>query len=458
MEFIHQSYEQGKTVAAIATPIGEGGISVIRISGESTLNVANKVFSGDVFSYKTHTAHLGKIKDENGSTIDEALLLVMLGKKSFTGEDTVEIHCHGGRLVTQKVLDAIYKAGAMPALAGEFSFKAFMSGKIDLSQAEAIQELIAAKNTYAMKTAKDQLLGNLKTKVHSFQKDLVDAAAVLEAWVDYPEEGLEFLSTEEMLLGLSKTLNQMKLLSDTFHDGKILKGGISLCLVGLPNAGKSSLLNALLKKDRAIVTEIEGTTRDILEEDLMLDGLHFRLIDTAGIRDTDEIIEKEGIKRSQNAYKQADLILFVIDRQKGFCEQTLALSKELPKDKTIFVYNKSDCENLKDITTNHTYEVSISAITHSGLDKLKEAIFSLLWKSGSPPTQEVIITNSRHHSALLNAIENIEKVIEGLTQDLSPEFICIDIKEALKELGSISGTNITEDILSAIFSKFCVGK
>lgn len=458
MDFVHQSYEKHKTIAAIATPIGEGGISVIRISGENALDVANKVFSGNVFSYQTHTAHLGKILDKNQSPIDEVLLLVMLGHRSFTGEDTVEIHCHGGKLITQKVLDTIYQAGAQPALPGEFSFKAFMNGKIDLSQAEAIQELIAAKNTYAMKTAKNQLLGTLKTKIQSFQKDLTDITAVLEAWVDYPEEGLEFMSSEEMLLALSQTLKSMKHLNETFHDGKIVKSGISLCLVGLPNAGKSSLLNALLQKDRAIVTEIAGTTRDVLEEDFMLEGLHFRLIDTAGIRDTEEVIEKEGIKRSEEAYKHADLILFVIDRRKGFCEKAYELSQNLPLEKTVFVYNKNDCTDLKPITTTHNHQVSISAKQQTGLDTLKTLLLNVLWQNGAPPTQEIIITNSRHHEALNKAIHNIESVIEGLTQNVSPEFLCIDLKEALVNLGTISGTNITEDILSSIFSRFCVGK
>lgn len=458
MEFIHPSYEQGKTIAAIATPIGDGGISIIKISGDLALSVANKIFSGDVFSYKTHTAHLGKIRNSQGSVIDEVLLLVMLGNRSFTGEDTVEIHCHGGRLVTQKILDVVYEAGATPAMPGEFSFKAFINGKIDLSQAEAIQELISAKNSYAMKTAKDQLLGHLKTKIELFQKNLIDISAIFEAWVDYPEEGLEFMSLEEVLKHLTSILLEMHKLSDTFHDGKIVKEGISLCLVGLPNAGKSSLLNALLKKDRAIVTDIEGTTRDVLEEDLMLDGLHFKIIDTAGIRQTHEIIELEGIKRSENAYQTADLILLVIDMQKGFCQDTQALSKKLPLNKTLFVLNKSDCANSTHIHIDHPHQVIISAKHQIGLEKLKELLFQLLWKNKSPPSEEIIITNSRHYRALKQAISYLENVINALRDGISPEFLCLDLRESLKALGTISGLNITEDILSSIFAKFCVGK
>ncbi len=458
MEFVHGSYEKGRTIAAIATPPGEGGISVIRISGNEALTVADKLFSGNVYSYKTHTAHLGKVLDPKGFVIDEALLLVMLGNKSFTGEDTVEIQCHGGRLITQKILQTVLSFGASPALAGEFSFKAYMNDKIDLTQAEAIQDLISAKNGYAMKTAKEQLLGSLKDLVNSFQAELVEIAAVLEAWVDYPEEGLDFMGATDMYASLKNTLSSMKHLRDTFHDGHIIKDGISLCLVGLPNAGKSSLLNALLKKDRAIVTEIEGTTRDVLEEDLTLGNLNFRLIDTAGIRKTQELVEKEGIKRSEKAYQSADIILFVIDLELGFCEKALALYKNLPKNKTILVFNKNDSKQKKAITTNHTRNVFISAKNKTGLLELKEEIFSLLWEGGTPPTEEILLTNSRHFHALSSAIMHLENVLLALETNNSPEIICLDIKDALKQLGSISGTDITEDVLGAIFSKFCVGK
>lgn len=459
MDFVHPSYDKNKTIAAIATPPGEGGISVIRISGPRALAVGNKIFSGDIFSYKTHTAHLGKVIDpKNNQVIDKALALVMLGPKSFTGEDTLEIHCHGGRLVTQKVLELTLEHGAEPALAGEFSMKAFLNGKIDLSQAEAIQDLISAKNEFAMKTAKQQLLGKLKEEVLSLQKTLIDLISVLDAYVDYPEEGLDFMSKEEFKKQLTILIDQTAKLCFSYKDGKVIKDGLSLCLVGLPNVGKSSLLNALLKKERAIVTKIPGTTRDLLEEDVILCGMNFRLIDTAGIRNTKEMIEQEGIKRSKEAYELADLILFVIDLEQGLCLNTMKLYQSLPKDKTVVILNKCDSSKQKLIQLEHNPLVKISAKEHLGLDELKSAILEKLFENKTQSREDIYITNARHYQALKQCLDYLNKGLENLSTGLFFEFISLDLKEALKELGTISGLNITEDILSSIFSKFCVGK
>lgn len=458
MEFVHRGYEKGQTIAAVATPPGEGGIAIIRISGVNALEVANAIFSGNVFSYKTHTAHYGKILDDQKRAVDEVLLLIMKAPKSFTGEDVVEIHCHGGSLITRKVLECALKAGARAALPGEFSFKAFMNGKIDLTQAEAIQEVICAKNEKALHTASHQLQGLLKQKIEIFQDTLVHIAAIFEAWVDYPEEGLEFASYDEILLTLNQVFNSLHHLCQTYHDGKILKEGINLCLLGAPNAGKSSLMNALSGKNRAIVTSIPGTTRDTLDEELTLGDLHFTLTDTAGIRETEECIEQEGIKRSFDAANQADIVLLVLDIGEGWTPDAEELASKFVKNRLLIVWNKIDLNNKQPTKCTHPHQVFISAKTQQGLDDLKEEIKSMIWSGNAPCNDQILITNQRHYAALKESCEYVKNALEGLKQELSPELLSMDIKAALKELGTIIGTNITEDILNAIFSKFCVGK
>lgn len=459
MQFIHQAYQPGETIAAIATPPGEGGVAIVRISGQNALDIAAKVFSGPVHSYKTHTAHFGSVLNEKKEHIDDALALVMLGSRSYTGENTVEIHCHGGSLVTRRVLDAVLKAGARAALPGEFTFKAFMNGKIDLTQAEAVQELISAKNERAVDAASAQLQGSLSAKISHFQKQLTIIAAILEAWVDFPEEGLEFASMEEICTDLEAIITEMKTLASTFHNGKILHEGISLCLIGSPNVGKSSLMNALLEKDRAIVSHVPGTTRDILEDHLRLNGLNIRLMDTAGIRTTEEMIELEGIRRSKVAMEQADLILFIMDASQPLNDEDKCLASQIPADKTILIWNKIDLPHTSPLPSLHFFHsTAISAKEKYGLDDLRKKIDEVIWKNGPPSKEEVIITNIRHKEALFNGIDACSRVKEGLQQSISPEFLTLDMRQSLSELGKIIGTNVGEDILSAIFSTFCIGK
>ncbi len=457
MHFVHRPYVPHETISAIATPPGEGGIAVIRVTGKDALNVVSKIFSGPIHSYITHTAHLGKIHDLQGNFLDEVLVLVMLGARSFAGEDTVEIHCHGGSIVTRKVLEATLTAGARAALPGEFSFKAFINGKIDLTQAEAVQELIGAKNEIALQKAEEQLQGALSDKINLFQKELFDVAAILEAWVDFPEEGLEFASKEEILTMLESTFEKMRNLSLTFHEGQVIKEGLSLCLIGPPNAGKSSLMNTLLGKERAIVTEIAGTTRDILEDQLLLGGLHFRIKDTAGIRQTEELVEKEGIRRSKMAMESADLVLLLLDISKELSEEELMLLDSAPFDKTVLVWNKADLPHAAPINTKLPF-VKISAKESFGIPALKEAIDQIIWKKGPPSQEAIVITNARHKMALDEALTAGSRLVEGLKSDISPEFLSSDMRAVLRELGTIIGKDIGDDILSAIFSKFCVGK
>ncbi len=454
MHFVHRPYQKGETIAAVATPPGEGGVAIIRISGDLALEVAEKVYSGKIRSYQSHTVHFGKIMKAS-ELIDEVLLIVMKNPRSYTGEDTVEIHCHGGSLITKRVLQTILEAGARAALPGEFTFKAYMNGKLDLAQAEAVQGLIAAKNDLALHAAESQLNGALSKKIENFQKELVDIAAILEAWVDFPEEGLEFASFEEVIASLDSTRKKMESLSQTFHEGKIVHEGLTMCLSGAPNVGKSSLMNALLGKDRAIVTAIPGTTRDLLEADLRIGGLHFRLVDTAGIRTTDEIVEQEGIRRSHQALLDADLILLVLDASRGVQMTDQELLKSAPAHKTIVIWNKVD------LPTEHPKPANgleVSAKQGLGLELLRQAIDRKIWRSGPPSKEEVVITNQRHHQALNQAIASIQLVIDGLKNRVSAEFVAADMRRALLELGTIIGTDISEDILSAIFSKFCVGK
>lgn len=458
MEFTHQAYQPGETVAAIATPPGEGGVAMIRISGSEAMEIAAKVFSGPLKKYQSHTAHFGYILDQEGSKVDEVLILPMKAPRSFTGEDTVEIFCHGGSLITKKVLEVVLKAGARAASPGEFTFKAFMNGKMDLAQAEAIQELIMAKNERALYSAENQLQGRLSSKVRKFESDLIRIFAILEAWVDFPDEGLEFAPMEEVIQDLEEVALAMDQLLATYHDGRIIHEGVSLCIAGSPNAGKSSLLNALLGKDRAIVSDIPGTTRDVLEDHMRLAGLNIKLVDTAGIRETVETIEKEGIRRTHNAIEEADVILLVLDATLGKSAVDMELCGKLSGRKMVAVWNKTDLPHPPIPQDLFPYSVAVSAQNGKGMHLLMEMIEKVVFDRGAPSKEEVVLTSVRHKEALDEAASSIKKVIDGLKGGVSPEFIAFDLRESLNALGRIIGLNVTEDMLTKIFSTFCIGK
>ena len=459
MEFIHRAYVPGETISAIATPPGHGGIAVIRISGKQAFQVAAKIFSKPVEKLESHRASYGTISSLTGEKLDQVLLLPMKGPRSFTGEDVVEIHCHGGSLIAKRVLAATFEAGARPANPGEFSFQAFMNGKIDLAQAEAIQAVIGAQNEYALTAAGQLLDGALSERVRSYQKELVHTAAIFEAWVDFPEEGLEFKPFAEVIAKLNSIISDLKKLVATFHNGKMIDAGVQLCLVGAPNVGKSSLMNALLGRDRAIVSPIAGTTRDVVEDSLRLNNLHFRLLDTAGIRSTSEMIEEEGIRRSKIAANASDLVLLVLDVTNSEIDSLAHFVDELPRDKTVAIWNKIDLEHrrpLPQLPFQHVVEVS--AEKRQGLEDLHAAIDQIIWEKGAPKQGELIITNLRHKEALAKTVESLEQVVDGLEKGLSAEFVASDMRQALNDLGTIIGTNITEDILTQVFSSFCIGK
>ncbi len=458
--FIHQAHEANDTIAAIATPPGEGGIAVIRISGKHALHIANAIFSGDVYSYPSHSVHFGKMLEKrDGDAIDSGLLLVLRAPRSFTGEDTVEMQCHGGPLIAQKILQAALDAGARAAEPGEFTFRAFRNGKLDLAQAEAVQQCISAKSDLALQAAEAQLEGHLSTKIHAFQKELTECAAIVEAYIDFPDDDLPTNSKEELCQRLGTIVTEMHSLAATFHEGRLLRMGPMLSIVGPPNVGKSSLMNALLRKNRAIVTDIPGTTRDLIEEECALGSFHVRLVDTAGIRATEEVVEREGIRRAELALKESDLILLVLDAHVPYSTDIKSLIETLPKARTLLLWNKVDLPHADLPSLDFSRTLHISAMTGMGLDSLKTAISECLQREvflGS--REEILLTKERHYRALCDAQSALEKAIQGLLENAFFEIIALNMRFALSSLGTILGTDITEDILSAIFSQFCIGK
>lgn len=448
--------QNNETIAAIATPPGEGGVAIIRISGKDARHVAASIFSGSVMNYASHTAHFGIVKNGAGEKVDEAVVLVMDGPKSYTGENIVEFQCHGGTIASSRVLEIVLKAGCRLARPGEFTFRAFLNGKLDLAQAEAVQKLIGAKSEKAFDIASKQLEGALSAKIKEINEELLFLTALFEAWVDFPEEGLEFATFEEATEKLKNALKKIEALLATYHEGEKLTHGISLCIVGAPNVGKSSLMNVLVEKEKAIVTPIAGTTRDLIECDFLLDGLLFRLIDTAGIRETEEIVEKEGIRRSKKAIENADLVLLVLDAEKGIKDEEALFLENIPHEKTIAVWNKIDKNSPKE-TIHFTHVVEVSAKHLRGVDLLKKKINDVV-KSQSFSKDEVILTSLRHKESLYQAKVALEKTMEGLKKNQFQEVLAYELRFALFELGKILGTNVSEDILSSIFSNFCIGK
>jgi tRNA modification GTPase len=458
MSFIHRTHQQD-TIAALATPPGVGGIAIVRISGKDAIRFSNRLVKKDLHDQPSHTACLYTLYSPTRQKLDHALILVMRPPRSFTGEETVEIHCHGGHLVARRILESLFEEGVRPANPGEFSQRAFLNGKIDLAQAEAIQDLIGAKSEEALRVAEEHLEGRLSAKIHDLQNRATDLAALFEAWVDFPEDDLGFTSFEQAGSDLQTLSDDIQRLLATFHSGKVISDGVALCILGAPNVGKSSLMNALLGKDRAIVSPIAGTTRDIIEEDLQLNGIHYRLIDTAGIRTTNEVIESEGVRRSRLVMTRADIVLVVLDACRPDDEAMALPLKEAPPEKTILVWNKIDASQATALPSfAHEYVVSISAKTGEGLDALAQALDTLIWKAGTPRRDEIMITNLRHKEALQKAYEALQSVMKGLENSLSPEFIALEMRDVLSNLGTIIGTNITEDILNSIFSRFCIGK
>lgn len=454
------------TIAAIATNIGESGVSIIRVSGNKALSIVSSIFKGKntrkLDDIKTYTLRYGFIIDkESGEELDEVIVSYMKGPKSFTAEDTVEINCHGGVIVTRRILEEVIKAGARLAEPGEFTKRAFLNGRIDLSQAEAVIDIITAKTELSAKSALEQSGGKLSREIMKLRDKLLEVIAHIEATVDYPEDDLEEVTADKSKKNINGIINEIDELLASADEGKILREGLSTVIVGKPNVGKSSILNALLMETRAIVTDVPGTTRDIIEEYINIDGIPIKIVDTAGIRDTEDIVEKIGVERSKEKIVSADLIVLVLDISRKLSDEDKEIIEYIKDKKYIVLLNKIDLEfkidkdDLKELNSN--YIIKVSAKTGEGLDRFKEAVKELFFK-GEVKSKEIMITNTRHKEALIRAKENLNAANSVLDNTFAIDLASIDLRNAWKQLGDITGDTVEEDIIDKIFSKFCLGK
>lgn len=453
------------TIAAVATTMGESGISIIRISGNNAVNIASKIFRGKnnrkLDDIKSYTMRYGFIVDENENIIDEVIVSYMKGPKSFTAEDTIEINCHGGIVVTNSVLKQVIKSGARLAEPGEFTKRAFLNGRIDLSQAEAVIDIIRAKTELSVRSAIMQSEGKISKKISLIRQRLLSIIASIEATVDYPEEDLEEITAEDASKRLKNILVLIEKLLNTAEEGKILREGLQTVIVGKPNVGKSSLLNALVNEKRAIVTDIPGTTRDVIEEYINIDGIPIRIVDTAGIRETDDIVEKIGVNKSKEKIESADLIILMLDLSDELDEKDIDIIEYIKNKKYIIILNKADLgsvlnrDELEILDSKYIIEMSVK--TGEGLDKLKKVIKDMFFY-GEIKTDDIYVANNRHIEALIRAKENIECAINALKDTCAVDLASIDIRNSWKNLGEITGETIEEDIINKIFSEFCLGK
>lgn len=454
-----------ETIAAISTPIGSGGIAVIRISGENAVEIADRVFKAKkpLSEAATHTVHYGFAVNLKGEKLDEVLATVMLAPNSFTREDVVEISTHGGSVASRLVLEALICAGARPAEPGEFTKRAFLNGRIDLSQAEAVIDIINAKNTASQKNALSQLGGNLSKEIINARGELVNLAARMQVLIDYPDEDLADVSVDEIGEIARETSKRLQKLSDTSGRGKLIRDGIRTAIVGKPNVGKSSLMNFLSGEDRAIVTDIAGTTRDVIEESVNLDGIPLVLIDTAGIHDTEDTVERIGVERSRKSIETADLVLVIFDSQSEFDEEDREVLNASEGLKRIILVNKSDLGEAKNIevikeAAKESTVIEISAMTGDGADVLTEEIRKIYHLEYNGDGSSAVITNMRHKTALIKAVAALNRASEAIEMGMPSDIASIDINEAIEALGEIIGETVSESIVSEIFHNFCVGK
>jgi len=447
------------TIAAVATPTGQGGLAVIRISGREALSVADRCFrpvgrrGGGLASTPERQVVLGHVL-RGGTVVDEVMATVFRGPRSFTAEDTVELACHGGMLVTRLVLETVLAAGARPAGPGEFSLRAFLNGRIDLAQAEAVADLIHARTQLALEAAREQMAGTLSARIGHLRDDLMSVLAHVEAHIDFPDEDITPDTSAALLGRLDRALAEIGGLLGTAHEGRILRHGLRTAIVGLPNAGKSSLLNRLLGHDRAIVSPVAGTTRDTIEEQANVRGIPVVFVDTAGLRDSDDAVEREGIRRSRAAAATAELVLHVVDASEPASAAEDSLLAEFAGPSRIVVANKSDVMGSRRIQGS----VFVSCRTGDGIDSLAEAIVQRAWSGAAGGGHDGVAINSRHQNALERARSALALTHDGLAAGLSPELVAFELRSAVGAVGEVVGKTTTEDLLDSIFSQFCIGK
>ncbi|MEA3345805.1 MAG: tRNA uridine-5-carboxymethylaminomethyl(34) synthesis GTPase MnmE [Chloroflexota bacterium] len=448
------------TIAAISTPLGEGGIGIVRLSGPEARSIAKRLFQPHhkgqkLRSYRLHYGHI--VDPADGTVVDEVLVSFMRAPHSYTRQDVVEINCHGGVVPLRRVLQLTFAAGARPAEPGELTLRAFLNGRIDLAQAEAVLDIVRAKTSAALRVAIDQLSGHLSDQVRALRKRMVDLLAYLEATVDFPEDEIP---SREVAPELEELEEELTNLLEEAQQGLIYRQGVRAAIVGRPNVGKSSLLNALLRTNRAIVTPIPGTTRDTLEESCNLQGIPMTLVDTAGIGTAENPIEEQGIERSRQALAQADLVLLVVDGSEPLQKQDWDISDSIGTQPTLVVVNKQDLsQRVKlDGFLSRASRVHISALTGKGLDELEQAVVDLVLSGSVLASQTPLVSNPRHQALLQQAREGVRAAQDTLTQGLPSDFVAIDLTEAITALGKITGQTVSEDLLESIFANFCVGK
>jgi len=454
------------TIAAIATAPGEGGIGIIRISGEKSLQVAQSIFkskSGKMIKdYNARTLIYGTVVD-NEKVIDEVLVAYMKGPNSYTAEDVIEINCHGGFISVKKILELILSKGVRLAEAGEFTKRAFLNGRIDLSQAEAIIDVIKSKTDMAHEVAQSKLEGSLAKKIKDLRMNVTEVLAHLEVSIDFAEEDVEEITYQTLEEKALELRNEIKKLYDTAESGKILRDGLKTVIVGKPNVGKSSLLNSILGENRAIVTDIAGTTRDVIEEFVNIKGIPLKIVDTAGIRETEDVVEKIGVEKSRESFSTADLVIMVLDASRKLSEEDMEILESLKNKKTIVLLNKMDLEpqiELEKIEefVNSEDIIKISALKHQGIEELQDKIEAMVYHGSVKNSSNLMITNSRHKDALFKAYESINDAISAIEQRMPYDFIEVDFKNIWDYLGYINGDTVREDLLDTIFANFCIGK
>ncbi len=456
-----QTNSTTSTICAVATPPGIGAIAVIRLSGEDAINICNKVFYGkDLTQVDSHTAHFGTIRNDN-RIVDEVLVTVFKDKKSFTGENSVEISTHGSPYIQQQVLQLLIKNGAVSAGPGEFTLRAFLNGKMDLSQAEAVADVIAANSDTSLELAMEHMRGGFSSEIQKLREQLIHFASLIELELDFGEEDVEFADRDDLKELVTKLNTALTYLIQSFNYGNVVKQGVPVAIVGRPNAGKSTLLNALLNDERAIVSDIAGTTRDTIEEALIIDGIQFRFVDTAGIRITEDAIEKIGVEKAINEINKSAIYIYLFDINElsvqDVAEDLAEMNQDIPR---LVIANKAD---LADEQKKQDFKVAdfnchfISAKEKNNLEELEKSLINKVEVHKVEQTNTVV-TNARHYEALSRANESLQKVLEGLDANITGDFLAMDIRQALHHLGEITGEITTDDLLDNIFSRFCIGK